>query len=111
MENRLRMDDDADIRRLKKGNRTWIRPLGNSMYPQIKSGQEVLLSSLNPENSKDVSICPGDVCLCDFGDYFLLHKILYSDTRKDRFLIGDNLGNIDGWVDRKNIHGKVILIV
>lgn len=86
---------------LSQGQQVTIRPHGGSMRGRIESGQEVTLAPVEPSEIK-----VDDIVLVAWKGNYLLH--LVKEATEDRILIGNNLGKINGWVDRSAIQGKVI---
>lgn len=92
------------IAKLQSNLPTTVQPFGNSMLPLIKSGAMVTLflfaENLEPQK--------GDIVLVNVGRTVYLHLIKNID--KDKFLIGNNRGGINGWVTKDKIYGKVVLV-
>jgi hypothetical protein len=89
---------------LSAGQDTQICPQGGSMRGRIESGDLVTLSSVE---ARDVKV--DDVVLVQWKRSYLLHLI--REIRDDEFLIGNNLGKINGWVKSEAIRGRVINVV
>lgn len=85
------------IERLEKGEAVSINPRGNSMKGLIESGARVTLSPINKPLEKQ------DIVLVKVKGRVYLHLIHAVD--KDRYLIGNNIGRINGWVGRSAIYG------
>jgi hypothetical protein len=85
------------IERLEKGEEVSINPRGNSMKGLIESGARVTLSPINKSLEKQ------DIVLVKVKGRVYLHLIHAVD--KDRYLIGNNIGRINGWVGRNAIYG------
>jgi SOS-response transcriptional repressor LexA len=92
---------DTAIRILRSGKDATIKPHGNSMRPKVKSGATVVLT---PIESSNVEI--GDIVLCRVNGKVYLH--LVKAKERDRLLIGNNHGKINGWT--KAVYGKAIKI-
>lgn len=92
-------------RLLKKQEFVEFRPQGNSMEPLIKSGQLVRLS---PIYHDQMPIFIDDIVLCKVKGKQYLHIV--KDIKGDRFLIGNNKGHINGWINRNSIYGVVFKI-
>ena len=88
---------------LSEGRPVLVRPTGGSMRGRIESGQLVTLVPVDPN---DVNV--DDVVLVAWRGGFLLH--LVKEVEKDRLLIGNNVGKINGWVPRAAVLGKVIAV-
>lgn len=85
---------------LLAGRRVQVRPLGGSMRGRIESGQLVTLAPVDPA---DVRV--DDAVFVAWKGNFLLHLVREIDG--DRLLIGNNLGKLNGWVERSAVIGKV----
>jgi len=88
------------IEDLAKGGTVQCRPRGHSMTGIVDNGDLVTIAPLESDPK------PGDVVLCVVGKAQYLHKVV--ETRDGKYLIGNNRGKINGWVDRSNIHGRMI---
>lgn len=93
---------DRHIEELNKNNITSFRPKGHSMKGKIDSGQLITVS----KNFTSLSI--GDIVLCKVKGRHYVHLI--KAIRDDQYLIGNNKGNINGWISDNAIYGKVIKI-
>jgi hypothetical protein len=90
------------LKELCAGQTVQVRPVGGSMRGLIESGQ---LVTITPIDAQDIQV--GDVVLVKWKGNYLLHLI--KEINDDRFLIGNNLGKINGWVDSSDICGRVLL--
>ena len=88
------------IEKLKEGKVVEIRPRGNSMTPKIKSGQLVTLSPVDADSLKK-----GDAVIVKVGRNIYVHLI--KALEKNRVLIGNNHGKINGWTMKSNVYGIV----
>lgn len=95
---------EAVIERLRRGERVVHREGGNSMTPIIRSREPVLLVAVDPAELKK-----GDVVFCRVRGHFYTHKILGAKTVKGErhFQIGNNHGNVNGWIPGDKIFGRV----
>lgn len=91
---------DKYIEDLLGGKCVSFRPRGNSMTPLIKSGD---LIHVHPDVN-DLKI--DDIVLCKVRGNQYLH--LVKAVTKDKVLIGNNHGKINGWTPRNCIYGKKI---
>ncbi len=91
------------IELLKKGDTVQFRPRGNSMQGKINSGQLVTVEAIHEKVLK-----PGDIVLCKVNGSQYLHLI--KAIQKDRYQIGNNIGRINGWINRNSIFGICIKI-
>jgi len=87
------------IEKPKAGESVTFRPKGNSMTPNVKSGQEVTCRPHDPA----VTLKPGTVVLCFVGRSQYLHLVKAADT--NRVLIGNNHGKINGWITIDKVYG------
>ena len=91
------------IEGLQKGERVTIRPSGHSMQPKIYHRDLVTLAPCNPD---DLEV--GDIVLVRVRGNVMLHLIKAIDSKKQRFLIGNNRGKTNGWAGRNSIYGVVV---
>ena len=91
------------VKALSEGRTAKVRPLGGSMRGRIESGQLVTLA---PVRSDQVKI--GDAVLVRWKGNYLLHLI--KQINGDQFLIGNNVGKINGWAAGADILGIVTKI-
>ncbi|MBB5034532.1 MULTISPECIES: S24/S26 family peptidase [Prosthecobacter] len=92
------------LEQLSAGQDAHIRPQGGSMRGRIESGDLVTLS---PVDAREVKV--DDVVLVQWQRSYLLH--LVREIRGDEFLIGNNLGKINGWVKAQAVRGRVVSVV
>jgi hypothetical protein len=88
---------------LGEGRTVQVRPRGGSMRGRIEDGQLVTIAPVDP-----ASVRVDDVVLVRWKGNHLLH--LVKEIRGDQFLIGNNIGKINGWVAASDIRGKVIAV-
>src|SRR4051794_4428257 len=86
------------IEALQRGETTRVRPRGHSMKGKVNDGDLVTLA---PCKSEELKV--GDVVLVRVHGNVYLHLIKAKD--KERFLIGNNRGGINGWVGPHSIYG------
>jgi hypothetical protein len=91
------------LKGLNAGRAVQVRPLGGSMRGRIESGQLVTVVPIDP-----ATVQVEDVVLVQWRGNYLLH--LVKEIKGDQFLIGNNRGKINGWVDGRAIRGKVIAV-
>jgi hypothetical protein len=91
------------IATLEKTGKAVCTPRGNSMSPLVKSGETVHLKSIDAKTR----LVKGDVVLCRYGAKHYLHLIMKValNKRKEIYLIGNNHGRQNGWVERELIYG------
>ena len=91
------------LRDLTLNGMVQIRPEGYSMTGKINSGQLVTLVNIDPQELK-----VGDIALVKWKKQFILHLIV--DMNNDQFLMGNNLGKINGWVEKGAAIAKVVQV-
>jgi len=84
------------IDELQKGNSAVISPKGGSMKGKVKSGATVTVSPVEEYNK-------GDIVLVKVKGRVYLHLI--KAVKNDRYLIGNNVGGTNGWVNKSAIYG------
>ena len=91
------------IAALERTGKAICNPQGNSMHPMVKSGETVHLKSIDAKTR----LKKGDVVLCRYGAKHYLHLIMKvgMNKRKEIYLIGNNRGRQNGWVERDLIYG------
>ncbi len=91
------------IATLQEGQTVSFRPHGHSMTGKIESKQLCTVEPVDPSVLK-----VGDIVLCKVHGNQYLHLIMATD--KERFLIGNNRGGINGWIGRNGIYGRLIRV-
>jgi translation initiation factor IF-1 len=91
------------LKKLADGEEVQVRPFGGSMRGRIESGQLVTLAPVQPND-----VCVEDVVLVRWQGNYLLHIV--KEIKDGRFLIGNNVGKINGWVSAEDIMAKVVEI-
>jgi hypothetical protein len=91
------------VKGLATGQTVQVRPLGGSMRGRIESGQLVTIAPVNPA---DVRV--GDVVFVRWKGGYLLHLVKEIDG--GRFLIGNNVGKMNGWVAAVDVIGRVVAV-
>ncbi len=86
------------IEALRRGETVTIKPHGHSMRGKVNDGDKVTLTPMDP-----ASLAVGDIVLVRVKGNVYLHLI--KAINGDRFLIGNNLGKINGWVGHHCIYG------
>ena len=89
---------------LTAGRAVKVRPTGGSMRGRIESGQLVTLVPVEDPATIEV----GDAVMVAWKGGFLLH--LVKEVRGDQLLIGNNVGKINGWVQRSAVLGKMVKV-
>jgi NADPH:quinone reductase-like Zn-dependent oxidoreductase len=93
------------IAKLQAGETVQFRPRGSSMQPKIKSGQ---LCTVEPLDDK-IALREGDVVLCKVGGKQYLH-LVKAIRYGGLYLIGNNRGHENGWVNTKSIYGRLVKV-
>ncbi len=88
----------AAIATLKRGEPARIRPRGHSMKGKINDRDLVTVAPCDP-----AALVVGDIVLVRVRGHDYLHLI--KATERDRFLIGNNRGGINGWAGPDAIFG------
>src|SRR5262245_28632997 len=88
---------------LAEGKQVRVRPVGGSMRGRIESGQLVTLAPVDPSEVR-----LDDVVLVAWKGGFLLH--LVKERKEGQFLIGNNLGRVNGWVPASAVLGRVVAV-
>lgn len=91
------------IAALKSGQSAQVRPHGGSMRDRIETGQLVTITPVIPE---DVSV--DDVVFIRWKGNYILHIV--KAVGDDGFLIGNNIGKINGWASAEDLLGVVTSI-
>ena len=86
------------IEALRQGQTVKITPHGHSMRGKVNDGDTVTLAPVDP-----ASVAVGDGVLVRVKGNILLH--LVKAINGDRFLIGNNRGDTNGWVGRHCLYG------
>lgn len=89
----------------QKGEECIVTGFGQFMIPILKSGQPVRVIPAN-----NVELKKNDIIFCKVGGHFHLHKIT-AIKNNNQFQISNNHGNINGWVTKGSIYGKVVEIL
>jgi len=89
------------IERLQAGEGVTLRPRGHSMRGRVEDGEIVRVEPLG-----DRVPAKGDVVLCRVHGHEYLHLVLA--VQGDRYLIGNNVGGVNGWVGRGAIFGRLV---
>ena len=88
---------------LSAGRQAKVRPHGGSMRGRIESGQLVTIAPMDP-----ALVQVDDVVFVQWKGNYLLH--LVKEIEGERFLIGNNVGKINGWVQAAAVRGKVVAV-
>jgi hypothetical protein len=91
------------IEKLKNQETVQFRPRGGSMKGKINSGQLVTVMPIGARELKK-----GDIVLCKVRSYQYLHLI--KAIQGDRYQIGNNIGKINGWINKNAIFGICIKV-
>lgn len=79
---------------------------GNSMWPFLRHGQEVVVRRLKKDENCNI----GDIVVIKVRKFFLVHRVLFKRKSKKRngweyFTKGDRRLIGDGWIDSENTVG------
>lgn len=77
-----------------------VRPIGGSMKGAIESGQLVTMVKVRAEELQ-----VGDAVFIKWKGNYILHLI--REITPAQLLIGNNLGKINGWIDKDAVIAKV----
>lgn len=91
------------IAAIEAGEAVQVRPHGGSMRGRIESGQLVTIA---PVTAGDVNI--DDVVFVRWKGNYILHIV--KDIGADGFLIGNNIGKINGWAAPNDVVGVVTAV-
>ncbi len=91
------------IQALQRGETVKFRPTGGSMKGKIESGQ---LCEVAPTTD---NLGEGDIVLVKVKGRVYLHLIT-AISKSGTFLISNNKGYNNGWVERTAIFGKLVSI-
>lgn len=95
---------------IKKTGSFRFHTQGNSMFPFILDGDEVIIERIEPEDLR-----PGDVVMYVRGSKMVIHRIIKiyttSTLRKLFILKGDNLSYTDQPIWQEDIGGKATRII
>jgi hypothetical protein len=103
----------AHVAKLRSGETVQFRPVGNSMRGRIESGQLVTVEPFFTSQTATTEPNIGDIVLCLVKGRHFLHIV--KDTRGGvdtvkQYLIGNNRGGINGWVERCCLFGRVVRV-
>jgi hypothetical protein len=91
------------INALQAGTTAQVRPFGGSMRGRIESGQLVTISPIAADAVK-----VDDVVFIRWKGNYILHIV--KEVSDDGFLIGNNIGKINGWANRNDVLGVVTAV-
>ncbi len=92
------------IAKLSAGETVQFRPRGHSMKGRVADGALVTVEPIVDAEAIDVD----DVVLCRVRGSQYLH--LVKARRGQRFLIGNNVGGINGWIGANQLFGKLVRV-
>lgn len=95
------------IERLRKGETVSFRPRGHSMKGKIASGQLCTVAPFASEAELE-ALEVGEIVLCKVHGSEYLHLVVARQP--GRFQIGNNRGNINGWVGPNAIFGRLVAL-
>jgi hypothetical protein len=85
---------------LEAGKSASVRPHGGSMRGRIESGQLVTIAPVTP-----AAVKVDDVVFVRWKGNYILHIV--KEIGDKGFLIGNNIGKINGWAARDAVLGVV----
>ena len=97
------MNYKQHIKDLENGKSVVLYPKGYSMIPIINSGDKITIIPIKDR----AKIKKNDIVFCKVKNY-CIH--LVKDIKNGKFQIGDNHGNINGWIREDNLFGLVTRI-
>ncbi len=95
------------IRDIQQNGFAAFRPLGNSMFPLIRSGQVVHVSECGP-NTLRGGPSVGEIVLCTVNHRHYLHRVgaVFGAVGTDTwYRIENAAGHVNGWIQIGDIHG------
>jgi hypothetical protein len=95
------------IDRLRDGEVIVLEHGGSSMMPIIKPHEPRTIMPCHPD-----VIEPGDIVYCKWRNYHFTHlvKAIKGKGGKKKFLIANNHGGINGWININNLYGVVVKV-
>ena len=88
---------------LRRGETVTVKPRGHSMRGRVDDGDLVTLEPVAPE-----ALVVGDIVLVRVHGRDYLHLVKAVDG--GRFQIGNNRGDLNGWVVPNAIYGKAVKV-
>lgn len=85
---------------LQAGETIIIIGFGQSMTPQLKSGQPAIVAPVTAETV----LKKGDIVFCKVAGHYYLHKIT-AIRNGNTFQISNNHGHSNGWCSKNCIYG------
>jgi hypothetical protein len=92
------------IIRLKAGETVQFRPRGHSMRGKVSSGALCKVAPIGEASELGI----GDIVLCTVRGAQYLHLI--KGLHDGQYLIGNNVGGINGWITATSIHGRLTAV-
>jgi len=96
-------EDKQTAEHLQAGETCYVLGIGNSMTPILRSRQAVICTPV----TNDTLLQKRDIVLAKVKGHYYLHLIHGIKNNGELFLIGNNHGHMNGWVNRHNVFGKV----
>ena len=100
------LENKVSAEHLKNGEVCRLIDIGNSMLPILKSRQPVLVEPVTEETP----LSKKDIVFCKVKGHYYLH-LIHGVRNNNMFLIGNNHGHMNGWINRNSSFGKVIEIL
>jgi hypothetical protein len=99
-------ENKATAEHLKNGETCIVTGIGNSMTPILKSHQDVICKPV----TEDTELHKRDIVLSKVNGHYYLH-LIHAIKNDSQYLIGNNHGRMNGWVNKSNVFGKVVEIL
>ena len=104
--NYVGLENQISATHLLNGETIEMIGIGNSMTPILKSRQKVVCEPVK----EDTLLNKRDIVFCKVKGHYYLH-LIHAIKNDNLFLIGNNHGHMNGWINRKHIFGKVVKIL
>lgn len=91
------------LKQLEENGECKVRPIGGSMRGRIESGQLVTIKAVTGEEVRTE-----DAIFIRWKGNYLLH--IAKEISTDEILIGNNIGKINGWINKADVIGKVVQV-
>lgn len=80
----------------------------------LQKGEECIVTgfgqSVRVIPADNIELKKNDIVFCKVNGHFYLHKIT-AIKNNNQFQISNNHGNINGWITKRSIYGKVVEIL
>ena len=99
-------ENKATAEHLKNGETCRVTGIGNSMTPILKSRQDVICEPV----TESTTLHKRDIVLSKVNGHYYLH-LIHAIKNGNQYLIGNNHGHMNGWVNKSNVFGRVVEIL